>query len=126
MRIWHGLTREKDGDAYFRYILEPGFKFYRNQGGNRGVYVLRQIKDGKADFVLLSLWDSLAAIKKFTGSEVDKALYLFPLFPQDRSFLLEMEPYVRHYEVIAGSVEQKSRETRSAFDDQKCDFFLII
>lgn len=90
------------------------------------MYVLRQIKDGKADFVLLSLWDSLAAIKKFTGSEVDKALYLFPLFPQDRSFLLEMEPYVRHYEVIAGSVEQKSRETRSAFDDQKCDFFLII
>lgn len=99
VRIWHGVTLESKSSEYFEYIMETGVKFYRSQQGNLGVSVLRQVKDGKADFLLLSLWDSADSIKRFAGPDIDKAVYQFP---KDKEFLLEFEPSVRHYEVLAG------------------------
>jgi len=99
MRIWHGVTLESKGDAYFDYIMETGVKMYRSLEGNRGVYVLRRIKNGRAEFFLLSLWDSFDSIKKFAGPDIEKAVYCFP---EDKDFLLEMEPNVIHYEVLEG------------------------
>jgi len=122
MRIWHGMTQEKRGDEYFEYIMKTGVKFYRAQEGNGGVFVLRQIKDGIADFLLLSLWDSPESIRKFSGPEIDKAVYDFP---EDREFLLDMEPYVRHYDLLAGFVNRKGHENPSGFDDPTCDLVLI-
>jgi heme-degrading monooxygenase HmoA len=99
MRIWHGMTLEEKKDEYFNYILDTGVKYYRAREGNLGVYVLMRVEDGKADFLLLSLWDSWESIRNFAGRDLEKAVYLFPL---DREFLLEMEPKVRHYEILAG------------------------
>ncbi len=105
MRVWHGVTPEEKGDAYYAYILETGVKFYRSQKGNRGQFVLRRDREGKADFLLLSLWDSREAIRAFAGPDIDKAVYLFS---RDAEFLLELEPDVRHYEVLTGpSIERK-------------------
>jgi heme-degrading monooxygenase HmoA len=92
-RIWHGVTPESKGDEYFNYIMETGAKDYRSTEGNRGVYVLRRIRDGQAEFLLISLWDSFDAIQDF-----EKAVYYYP---RDKEFLLELEPNVVHYEVLA-------------------------
>jgi len=116
MRIWHGVTLEEKSGKYFDYIMKTGVAFYRAQEGNLGVFVLRQIKDGKADFLLLSLWTSKEAIIKFAGLEIDKAVYNFP---EDQEYLLEMEPYVRHYEILEGFVNRKLQENIPAFDDPK-------
>ena len=51
--------------------------------------------DGAAEFSLLTLWDSMDAIRRFAGDEPERAKY----YPEDPSFLLEMPPYVDHYEV---------------------------
>jgi len=39
-----------------------------------------------------------AAIRRFAGEDYEKAHY----YPEDRDFLVELEPFVDHYEVIAG------------------------
>ena len=39
-----------------------------------------------------------AAIRRFAGEDYEKAHY----HPEDRDFLVELEPFVDHYEVIAG------------------------
>ncbi len=80
------------------YLEESGLKAYRSTPGNRGVYVLRRVEGGKADFVLISLWESMDAVRKFAGPDVERAVY----YPRDRDFLLEFEPKVAHYEVLAG------------------------
>lgn len=97
-RIWHGVTPESKGDEYFNYIMETGAKDYRSTEGNRGVYVLRHIRDGQAEFLLISLWDSFDAIRKFAGQDFEKAVYYYS---RDKEFLLELEPNVVHYEVLA-------------------------
>jgi hypothetical protein len=43
------------------------------------------------------LWESIAAIKLFAGDDHEKAKY----YPEDKDFLLEMEPTVSHYEILA-------------------------
>ena len=97
-RIWHGITLESKGDEYFNYIMETGVKGYRSTEGNLGVYVMRRIRDGQAEFLLISLWDSFDAIRKFAGHDFEKAVYYYS---NDKEFLLELEPNVAHYEVLA-------------------------
>ncbi len=96
-RTWHGITPASKADAYYAYLEESGVQEYRATKGNRGVYVLRRIVGDRAHFLLVSLWDSFDAIRAFAGEDLEKARY----FPKDREFLLEFEPQVTHYEVLA-------------------------
>ena len=96
-RIWRGRASAAEADEYFEYLKKTGLKDSRGTAGNQGVYILRRIKDGEAEFLFLSIWDSMAAIKRFAGDDTEKARY----YPEDKNFLLEMEPVVSHYEILA-------------------------
>jgi heme-degrading monooxygenase HmoA len=95
-RIWRGMTRASDKDAYFEYLQKTGLKDYASVPGNRGVWVLRRVEQNTAEFTLISLWESWEAIK-FAGPDYEKAVY----YPEDRIFLLQLEPQVGHYEVLS-------------------------
>ena len=95
-RAWHGTTRATDAEAYAEFLNRTGVKDYRATPGNRGVYVLRRVSGDRAHFLLLTLWDSLDAVRKFAGPDAEKAVY----YPEDQQFLLAMEPHVTHYEVL--------------------------
>ena len=96
-RIWRGATREADRDTYFEYLQKTGLKEYKSIPGNRGVWVLRRMYDGKSEFTLISLWDSWDAIKAFAGPDPEKAVF----YPDDDNFLLERGLGVTHYEVLS-------------------------
>jgi len=95
-RTWHGITEASRADEYLDYLNKTGVPEYRATQGNLGVYVLRRIEGNKAHFLLLTLWESEEAIKRFAGSNMEKAKY----YPEDEQFLLELEPTVTHYEVL--------------------------
>jgi heme-degrading monooxygenase HmoA len=95
-RVWQGVTPEKKSDRYLEYLKRTGVKDCTATAGNRGVYVLRRNSEGRGEFLFISLWESYEAIRAFAGKDVDRAVY----YPEDREFLLEMEPKVRHYEVV--------------------------
>jgi len=95
-RFWRGVTSKSRADEYFEYLEKTGLKEYRSTEGNRGVYVFRRIENDHAEFLLMSLWDSYDAIKRFAGPNFEKAVY----YPEDKKFLLELEPNVLHYEIL--------------------------
>jgi heme-degrading monooxygenase HmoA len=95
-RIWKGETPESKADQYFDFLKKTGIKDYRETKGNQGVLVLRRIRKGRAEFFLLSLWESRDAIREFAGNDVVKAFY----YPEDPEYLLSMDPEVEHYEVV--------------------------
>jgi heme-degrading monooxygenase HmoA len=96
-RFWRGITLKSKADAYFEYLEKTGLKDYRATEGNRGVYVFRRNENDRAVFLLMSLWESYDAIKRFAGPNYEKAVY----YPEDEKFLLELEPNVVHYEILA-------------------------
>jgi len=97
-RIWHGVTLAEKGESFYEYIRKTGAKAYREANGNMEVYILRRYSEDKAEFLLISLWDSIESIKQFAGEDYNKAYYPFP---EDREYLIELEEEVKHFEVLA-------------------------
>jgi heme-degrading monooxygenase HmoA len=95
-RIWKGRTPSARAEEYAEYLQKTGLQESRSTNGNQGVYILRCLEGNEAEFLFLSLWDSIASIKRFAGEDYEKARY----YPEDKNFLLELEPKVRHYEVL--------------------------
>ena len=95
-RTWHGVTDASKANEYLDYLKQTGVPEYQETKGNRGVYVLRRLDRDRAHFLLLTLWESEDAIKRFAGPEIEKAKY----YPEDEKYLLELEPTVTHYEVL--------------------------
>ncbi len=76
-RIWRGVTRAADADAYMDYLRTTGIKEYEVTPGNRGVQVLRSVHGDEAEWVLI-------------------------FYPEDEHFLLRKDLTVTHYEVLKG------------------------
>ena len=95
-RIWRGITLAGKADDYLDYLRETGVRDYARTAGNRGVKVLKRIQGEHCEIMLVSLWDSMDAVRAFAGENPDRSVY----YPEDEQYLLEMEPLVRHYEVV--------------------------
>jgi heme-degrading monooxygenase HmoA len=95
-RTWRGTTRAEDADAYLEYLEKTGFSEYRATPGNRGVLGLRRVTGDRAEFLLVTLWDSEEAIRKFAGEDIERAVF----YPEDDRFLVEREEHVNHFEVV--------------------------
>lgn len=95
-RTWRGFTKSEDSDAYLQYLHATGFAEYRATPGNLGVLGLRRIEGDRAEFLLLTLWESEAAIRRFAGDDITQAVF----YPEDERFLVERDERVNHFEVV--------------------------
>jgi heme-degrading monooxygenase HmoA len=95
-RTWRGWTRARDADAYVEYLFETGIKEYRKTPGNRAAHILRRTVGDRTEFVTLTFWDSVDAIRAFAGDDYEKAAF----YPEDDRFLVDRELTTAHFEVI--------------------------
>jgi heme-degrading monooxygenase HmoA len=99
-RMWRGRTPASKADIYLEYLRETGLKEYAAIPGNEGVLVLRRVSEEQAEFLLISLWESEEAIRRFAGEDFERAVY----YAEDDEYLLEREPGVVHYDVVEASM----------------------
>ena len=57
--------------------------------------MLRRDTDGKTEFLTLSLWESMDAVKAFAGEDPEVAVF----YPEDDRYLVERDLTVTHYDV---------------------------
>ena len=101
MRLWRGRVMSEKAVAYLEFLKKTGLKDYADTPGNLGVYALQRQCGSHVEFLLLTLWESVAAIKRFAGEDYEKARY----YAEDKNFLVEMEPFVAHYDVAHSAVK---------------------
>ena len=94
-RIWHGRTPAAKTDAYREYLFEAGVKTIAAIPGNRGVQMMVSRTAEQGEFMVVSYWDSIEAIKSYAGENYTRVNDL----PRDKEFLIEMETRVRHFEL---------------------------
>ena len=94
-RIWRGVVRRDDAEAYVNYIVNTGMAEYQSTPGNQGAWMLRRDDGDRSEIVTFSLWDSRGSIRAFAGDDIDQAVF----YPEDDHFLLERDLTVRHYDV---------------------------
>ena len=102
-RVWAGSTRAGDADAYLDYLHRTGLAEYARTPGHRRTITMRRIADGRADFLLLTLWDSLDAVRAFAGDDLERAVF----YPEDDRFLVARDDRVTHYEVMDHQPNEK-------------------
>ena len=95
-RVWHGRTPQAKAEEYLQYLTESGIRKIEALPGNRGAQIFRRTENGIADFTVISYWESREAIKQWAGNDIEKTRYL----EKDKEYLLELEPTVKHFEVV--------------------------
>jgi heme-degrading monooxygenase HmoA len=98
-RMWHGRVPAAKAAAYREFLRARAIPDYRSVPGNLSVRILERSDGDVTHFITLTLWRSLDSIAAFAGEQIEVAKY----YPEDRDFLLEFEPTVVHYEVVAGA-----------------------
>lgn len=96
-RIWHGRTSREHAGEYAAFLEQRAIPDYRSVPGNLDVAVLRRDDGNVTHFLTMTHWESEQAIRAFAGDDVLKAKY----YPEDTDFLLEFEPEVQHFSVVA-------------------------
>ncbi|WP_158554849.1 antibiotic biosynthesis monooxygenase family protein [Methylovirgula sp. 4M-Z18] len=92
-RIWHGRTPAAKADEYRQYLYEAGVKKIAALPGNRGVQMMVSKTADEGEFMVISYWDSIDAIKGYAGEQYTHVHDL----PRDQEFLIDKETLVRHF-----------------------------
>lgn len=94
-RHWKGWTKPADADQYESLLRERVFPELGMIAGYCGGYILRRDGADEVEFVVMNLFESLEAVKRFAGEE-----YEVPVFePEAKRLLSRIEPWATHYEV---------------------------
>lgn len=77
-------------------MKEKAVPDYNSVPGLKKLMFLKRLEGDIAHFLLVTHWESIAAVKQFAGDRPEKAKY----YPEDDDFLLEKEETSALYEVF--------------------------
>lgn len=94
-RHWRALARQGEADNYIHHLLQETFPKLSGIGGFIRASILRRELKGGTEFLIVTEWESLDAIKSFAGTDPEAAVV--PAVVQ--AMMVEYDPRVRHFEV---------------------------
>ena len=98
-RMWRAWTTSWDADAYSARLLTTTVTQLREAPGNLATYLLRRADGDCTEFAILSLWNSIDAVRAIAGEDVERV----EPHPGDAPFLVRFDPAVIHYEIAQSS-----------------------
>jgi heme-degrading monooxygenase HmoA len=96
MRVWSARTF-RDPHDYEREFDSHVLGALGGLDGFRGAYLLRRSHGTGTEFVTLTLFDSLADVRRFAGQDVDAA----NVSAAARAVLDDVDERVRHFTVVS-------------------------
>jgi heme-degrading monooxygenase HmoA len=97
MRSWRGFAAKAKAHAYPDHLLKSVRPKLEQLNGFRGLYLLRRLQGNEVEFRVLTLWESMEAVRSFAGDHPDQAV----VEPEARAVLIRFDSAVEHYEVVA-------------------------
>ena len=94
-RIWHGWTTLEDADAYENLLRDEMFPSIRQIEGSKGAYLLRRSGEKEVEFVTITLFASIDAVRRFAGDNYETAV----LHPKAHALLSRYDAKSEHYEI---------------------------
>ena len=94
-RVWRGWTTADKANAYQHFLQHDFLPAAHAIPGFRGARVLRRDQGDEVEFVTLTHFDSLDAIRAFAGDDLEKA----HISPEARDLLSRWDERVAHYEL---------------------------
>ena len=98
LRMWRGRSTVEKADEYVRHATQKIFPSLQTIEGHRGAYLLRRTAGNAIEFVVLTIWESMEAVRKFAGVEPDKAV----VEAEAQAVLTSFDDSVTHFEIVHG------------------------
>ena len=96
LRMWKARSTVKLAADYIEHATKVVFPKVRTIEGYRAAYLLRREVEDGVELVVLTLWESMQAVRRFAGTEPNKAV----VEPEARAALTSFDDFVTHYEVV--------------------------
>lgn len=95
-RQWRGLAKPAFADAYVEHLQTETFPAIRRLPGFVAASILRRPVPEGVEFLIVTTWASVEAIRAFAGASVETAVV-----PQKvHDMMVDYDRMVRHYEVV--------------------------
>jgi heme-degrading monooxygenase HmoA len=95
-RVFRGWTPVVDADNYEVHYRDEVVQTLQQVTGFRGAQLLRRTAGDEAEFVSVTLFDDLAAVRAFAGDNYELAV----LADKARQLFNRYDEGVAHYEVV--------------------------
>lgn len=96
VRAWRGKASVAKAGAYPEHFRKNVLPELKSVPGFVGASLLKQTTDTGIEYLVLTRWASMDAIRGFAGSDVAKAV----VEPEAIAALVDYDRTVRHYEVV--------------------------
>jgi heme-degrading monooxygenase HmoA len=96
IREWRGRAEPSKAEAYPYHFRNNVLPELRRVAGFLGAYLCRRPLDEGIEFLVLTRWRSIEAIRGFAGNDIAKAV----VEPGAAAALLDFDASVQHYEVV--------------------------
>jgi heme-degrading monooxygenase HmoA len=95
-RHWKGIAKTEEAEHYIQHLLTDTFpKLSTMKGFVRSSILKRNVEKG-IEFRIVTVWDSLDAIKQFAGDTPEVAV----VPPVAQNMMVAYDDTVAHYEVV--------------------------
>jgi heme-degrading monooxygenase HmoA len=96
IREWRGRASPDRAEAYPEHFRRAVLPELRGIPGLLGATLSRREDGSRIEYLVLTRWQSLDAIRAFAGDDIGKAI----VEPGAVAALLDFDDFVRHYEVV--------------------------
>jgi heme-degrading monooxygenase HmoA len=100
VRAWHAIATVGGADVYREHFTRTVLPALQRIDGYRGAYLLRRDHDSQVRLQVLTLWDSLEAIRSFAGASLENAV----VEPAAQAALVSYDSTVVHHTVVVDTV----------------------
>lgn len=95
-RVWHGYTKRENAAAYEEMLLRDILPSIHRVVGYRGAWLLRKDEEAEVEFITITLWESVDAVRDFAGPQWDVSV----IAPEAEHLLSRHDERSKHYNAI--------------------------
>lgn len=95
-RLWHGWTSLENADQYERLLRSEVLPGIHRVPGYHGATLLRRDGADQVEFITITFFDSMEAVRRFAGDPVETAV----VPPEARVLLQRFDAQAVHYQML--------------------------
>jgi heme-degrading monooxygenase HmoA len=94
-RVWRCIATNENVPHYVEHFEKSVFPALKQLNGFKEAYILRRNVDDGVEITVMTLWESMDAIRSFAGEALDNAV----VEPEAQAVLKSFDKTVMHHEV---------------------------
>jgi len=104
-RVWHGWTKAEHADEYEGMLRADVLPSIGRVKGYLGAYLLRRGVGDDVEFITITQFDDMEAVRQFAGEDYTRAV----IHPPARKILTRFDERSVHYETVLTPEQVRAR-----------------